>query len=54
MLKRSRMERERPVRLVALVAAVWLVTIAVLAGYAEEAPAPISTAAAVFQVTHLN
>ena len=54
MFRRSRMERERPVRLVTLVAAVWLATIAVLAGYAEDAPAPLNTAAAVFQLPHVN
>jgi hypothetical protein len=46
----SRREREQPMRLVALVGAVWLVTVSGLLGYARSAPEPASAIAAIHEV----
>jgi hypothetical protein len=47
MLRKSRREPERPMKVVALIGAVWLITLSGVAAYTKEAPTPASAAAAV-------
>jgi hypothetical protein len=48
MLKKSRRERERPLKAVAFIAALWLVTLSGVAAYAEKAQTPGNAAAAAY------
>jgi hypothetical protein len=48
MLKKLRRERERPIKAIALIGAVWLVTLSGVAAYAEKAPTPANAEAAAY------
>jgi hypothetical protein len=48
MLKKSRRERARPIKAIALIGAVWLVTLSGVAAYAEKAPTPATAEAAAY------
>jgi hypothetical protein len=48
MLRKSKRERARPMAVVALVGAVWLATLSGVGAYAEKAPTPAYTAAAIY------
>jgi hypothetical protein len=54
MIKQSRRQREEASPLVTLVGAIWLVTIAAVAGYAEHVPLPLADSAAVYQLSHVD
>ena len=50
MLKKSRRLREQPIKLAAVVGAVWLAALLSVGLYSEHASVPTSAAAAVFQL----
>jgi hypothetical protein len=53
MTDRSGIQAGRPLKAIALIAAVWLITLSGVALYAEQAPTPPSAEAAVY-TTHLT
>ena len=46
MFKISRGQRDRPIKAIALVGALWLITLSGIAAYAQKAPIPATAAAA--------